>query len=1033
MFKGFLASHPEHKQASSAAFEAFRVAERDRLIEVYKAESDWAESSISPETVDETVRPRLQSRYNELAKYRRMKIRVQDPAILEQIAMEQLPRDHPVPLLDNWIEDPILVEQYNDIVVDFIHYFHRARTLIDVSFDSAKEKMTKKTELRDTVMSDPDVAPTSSSIQSMVDKAIASATKKLLPGNQKKKGDDKVRLHLIRDLRKTFIFDSNSVLSEGKEEEESAPTGETDQRRPSSGKGREEEREEEWEWKEAGETVDYPDLFVTKQRKFEYNVASSYPDRLLTLSYPEARHFILYRTPLVVLEAARYRHSIHLVDCHVPDELAIHLSLGLKYLFPNRANKELISLAWTDFADRLRWRLNHELSTDPSEEDLFDPDYYIPPQSRAVAKGMGSIIEYGITCGARFVQETLSNMPSDETEDHSVTSLAPPVKRIRQYLEQQQLIVTITDKNLGCAVCSAAWIKEQELKLLNDPDNYEELSFMHVMELYEFKLREMEEIGELAESANEYAPQLADYLVSRSKSVRADYSKAVIPIFYAIPKIHKNPFKGRPIVPCHSVVQGTAAKFVSKSLKPLVEASPYICIGTKQLVLKLSKLNLPRYRWINGKWCKLHIVSGDVVAFYPHVPVEQAHTIAYDLWSEWSQNGENKHDIHRHSIFQRLLKRCMRAADSDLLMQHGGKYYRQKQGLAMGVASSPDLANLFGHYFESKWDKMNSNQMGFYTRYIDDTFALVYAETAEQAKEFMNELVFDGCTLEWSSSSSHMIFLDLIVYFDSEDRLQWKPYRKPLNHFERIPWISAHPTYVKRGTFLGELSRMATLSSTFSTFIESCKEVACIYIARGYPPGVINSWFKQNYKARWASRLREEPVARAEVLVLKSEYNPAWDYINAHQLEERMKQGWYSALEHFSIGDEKFDKTLRFPETSLVPRYSNADRRDGDLFEVHSFFGGNGNAGPYVRLDKTSLLGKKVIVSKKRTKNLFDLTTMWKHNVLEITDATEAGNEANSIRQVRSVLAPHFTQPSPPGVIRDWDPFDVEMTEALPL
>ncbi|KAF7760946.1 hypothetical protein Agabi119p4_10355 [Agaricus bisporus var. burnettii] len=297
----------------------------------------------------------------------------------------------------------------------------------------------------------------------------------------------------------------------------------------------------------------------------------------------------------------------------------------------------------------------------------------------------------------------------------------------------------------------------------------------------------------------------------------------------------------------------------------------------------------------------------------------------------------------------------------------------------------------------------------------------------------MNELVFDGCTLEWSSSSSHMIFLDLIVYFDSEDRLQWKPYRKPLNHFERIPWISAHPTYVKRGTFLGELSRMATLSSTFSTFIESCKEVACIYIARGYPPGVINSWFKQNYKARWASRLREEPVARAEVLVLKSEYNPAWDYINAHQLEERMKQGWYSALEHFSIGDEKFDKTLRFPETSLVPRYSNADRRDGDLFEVHSFFGGNGNAGPYVRLDKTSLLGKKVIVSKKRTKNLFDLTTMWKHNVLEITDATEAGNEANSIRQVRSVLAPHFTQPSPPGVIRDWDPFDVEMTEALPL
>jgi hypothetical protein len=57
----------------------------------------------------------------------------------------------------------------------------------------------------------------------------------------------------------------------------------------------------------------------------------------------------------------------------------------------------------------------------------------------------------------------------------------------------------------------------------------------------------------------------------------------VMPVFYGIPKIHKEPVKMRPIIPCHSAIQNPAAKYISKKLKPLVEAAPTILKGTKDL------------------------------------------------------------------------------------------------------------------------------------------------------------------------------------------------------------------------------------------------------------------------------------------------------------------------------------------------------------------------------------------------------------------------------------------------------------------
>jgi len=160
----------------------------------------------------------------------------------------------------------------------------------------------------------------------------------------------------------------------------------------------------------------------------------------------------------------------------------------------------------------------------------------------------------------------------------------------------------------------------------------------------------------------------------------------------------------------------------------------------------------------------------------------------------------------------------------------------------MGVVSSLDLANLYGYFFKDRAGVHLHPDIPFYERYIDDCLSLVYAKDELSVKRLLeNLIIFNNCTIEWSASDSYMTFLDMTLFFDKNKTPQWHSYRKPLNYFERILWISAHPIYVKKGIFLSELSRIATLSSQYDMYVSACREVADIYIARGYPPMLITS------------------------------------------------------------------------------------------------------------------------------------------------------------------------------------------------
>ena len=361
-----------------------------------------------------------------------------------------------------------------------------------------------------------------------------------------------------------------------------------------------------------------------------------------------------------------------------------------------------------------------------------------------------------------------------------------------------------------------------------------------------------------------------------------------------------------------------------------------------------------------------------------------------------------------------LFRRCLYVGNTKLVTQFQDRFYLQLKGLAMGVADSPDLANLYGWHFEERARISDHPDVAFYGRYIDDCLGLVYASSEQEAVQILEDTIrFDGCVIEWQASSYGAPFLDMFIYRDELNRLQHMPYRKNGNHQERIPWISHHPLDVKRGTFTGEMSRLATLCSLRSHYSDACAGLVALYVKRGYPRALVTSWLRNNIEERWAKRLNDTPPVQTDVLVLKTEFNSAWNYFNAKELGDTILGYWREAI--LAIERKEFGGKLGL----LAPEEGyEMDLRDAAYAKSMFFVRGADQADVKVPdIRRLDILGRRLITSRKRTKNMFDLTSLWKKIVFAKLDEREGEDinppPDNRIRDYALVEEPIHHQAAP--------------------
>jgi len=417
------------------------------------------------------------------------------------------------------------------------------------------------------------------------------------------------------------------------------------------------------------------------------NLPIPIPDKVLTMTWDSAISYVLLNTLISYLSAGLFKSNVHCsTGVVVPPEIQHDLSLGIKYMFFKPLSKELLSETWKNFQIKLRWRIYFLFKE--GLDRPFDPDYAVDSDSSKRPPILPQWMEMGLIMGRRYVNR-ISSSTQVETAKATLKKLpfAPEVDRIHRFLQDNNYVVTMTDKNLGLAVSERNWLRSNKLRLLLDARNYKELTRLEADKIMSIKNSQMRELANMTLDHDELSILKVDkYFTSLCTAPDKQHT---YPIFYGISKIHKKPVGFRPIILCHSVVFNLAAKFISKELKPIIKSSPYIIHGTKELLQRLSQLRInPTRKWF--------FVTGDVVAFYPNISLQSCVSIVSNMYKDWllARTGPPDSDKYKQDLLRlRIFKRAIEIGNTQLITQHNGRFFLQLNGLAMGVADSPDLSN----------------------------------------------------------------------------------------------------------------------------------------------------------------------------------------------------------------------------------------------------------------------------------------------------------------------------------------------------
>ena len=922
---------------------------------------------------------------------------------------------------------------------DLFHVGMRAVGICELRALALSKKIEKKEKIEKKV-SDVEMADATRpgpSIQSTIDKAVDGKLRNLTA--ELKKASRPVKSRLIPLINELRFPDQARVREDEEGKDASGVQVGQEGRVIEDGNSREEVRGEVFG--KGRREVEQQVRRVGKlrqegqgqgQSRYVFGRPSSLPDSVLTMSSRQAIDYVIRNAPIGVIGAAQFSDLVHTSPgVVVPERIAYSLAVGLKYMYHSRRNADLLYRAYNDFERRIRWRLKFTFKDGLNVP--YDPDYDVVREHKNMPPPkLPQWLQIGLDKGRRFVSETIAKIPDEQAKGIPNKTLDPSPSEIRAFLSERNYVVTLTDKNLGLAVSERTWLHKETLKLLSNDLDYEPIHELMANAKFNVKRDELRSIAKIVDNITEWAQLKIDtFLTSKIH----DGERYLYPEFYGIPKIHKNPAGFRPIIPCHSVVFGPAAKFISKQLKPLIAAAPTVIHGSKDLAIKISKLKLPQLPF-NERW---YFVTGDVVAFYPNIPLEKCLEIVNQAWLDftfgdkvietgWTYETDGVIPGDIGATYRRMIevfKRCLWVGNTDLITRYQGKLYRQKRGLAMGVADSPDLANLYGCHFEQAVGIIDHEDVAFYGRYIDDCFAIVKAKSRNEAMSLLETNVrFDGCQILWESSDVRCNFLDATFYFNElGTQIHWRPYRKQKNHLERIPWISHHPLDVKRGTFIGEMSRLATLSSTLAVYVESVRDLVSLYVKRGYPEELVRNWVRKHLTERWEKRLVENDAKEdGNVLVLKSEYNTAWNWFNATELANIILghwKRWHEICDAGHPGKGKID-VYEWPAPGPGPLGTGLSDCAPEFFTKYRTPRGDDIFVPDVR--KIGMTDKRLIVSRKRTRNMFDYTSLWKKEVFAKLDEEILSERDDAPITDRKAVETPINSHSAPSISNDPPP-----------
>ena len=423
------------------------------------------------------------------------------------------------------------------------------------------------------------------------------------------------------------------------------------------------------------------------------------------------------------------------------------------------------------------------------------------------------------------------------------------------------LMVIHCDKNLGPAIVERdVYIRRVLDDHLLDESTYRRLSKA------EFKMFQSMQFVQYQDFLKKYRKKLPDneilFLRRHLKQVQQQEDSNVR--FYILAKVHKSPWKTRPIVSSSGSLFHGLSIWLDSYLQKFSQLQPSYFKSSSILKQQLIDLGpLPP---------TARLFTSDAVSCYTNIQTGPA----LEILDNFLKTDPACSDYPINAIITAL-----RLVMQRNIFQFGNTFWHQTSGTAMGTPCAPPYATIYYAVHEKFILEKYSSELLFYRRFIDDVFGIWVPDPAQPNRwdEFKTDLNFQGLVWETGELLRKVDYMDLTISINSDFCIQTTLFEKKLNLYLYIPNHSAHPPGVLSGLIIGGVLRIYDLCSHDSDRRRLLNKFYRRLRQRGYQRSNILSFFDQGLhlaRVRYVDKriVEKEKIDQRQRVFLHLPYHP---------------------------------------------------------------------------------------------------------------------------------------------------------------
>ena len=527
---------------------------------------------------------------------------------------------------------------------------------------------------------------------------------------------------------------------------------------------------------------------------------------------------ILHRK--IVKQAKPIDNIVNLAGITLTEAQTNVLNKGLSFVqTPNTMNFKKIEKSFAEFRRKMHTHYFFATRKDLKQKNITfrTKSTWNPPEA-----DNKPLMEYLRAVHRDLIQ--LHNNSKDNNENLSQSEK----EAISQLKSMKNVIFRKADKGGKLTILTADSYLAEAHRQLSDTKYYRETSYDHTAET----ASEIETFLTHLYNEKLITSDTFDFL-EPSNEVRT-------PVFYTLPKLHKEGIPGRPIISgCNSPTE-KLSQYLDFYLKPIVRNIPsYIKDTTHFLQVVLNQKEIPN---------NAILVTLDVKSLYTNIPHNEGINLCLSAIQNYYQGNTPLPIQHLKQMLIFILQNNH--------FTFNGKTYLQSHGTSMGTPFAPNYANIFMAEIEKNIleNPPQNKRPTLWKRFIDDIF-MIWPHGQTALHQFLEHINCLHETIKFTAQQSEkeISFLDTIIYVNKERKLESNLFVKPTDICTLLHKESFHPNNCKNSVIFSQALRYRRVITADEDLKLNLDKLKSNLIRRGYTLQEINKQFEK------VSKLSQKP------------------------------------------------------------------------------------------------------------------------------------------------------------------------------